>query len=329
MIWSFLRRHRALFITLALLAVPFLFLRANLKAPEERNGVDRFLLRLSAPIQYVFAVIGEGIADVWNDYIYLVDTKEENERLRFELGRLRLENRKLKDVAAENVRLREMLRLRESNPGEFVAARVIGRSLSPFFRVMRIRVDQAEGQIKRMMPVVTHEGLVGYVSSIVGAYADVTLIVDSDARVPVVVEETQSNGILSGTGELDRYACRVEHLRPNVDDVRVGHHILTSGRDDVYPRNLLVGTVAGITRRGARQLQEVEVAPAVDFSRLEVVLVYIRRAPPPPPLPSPATAPEPEPGPATGAPATSLAPPANEPLVGPITPPAVRDAAGR
>ena len=310
MIWSFLRRHRALFLTVVLLAVPFLFLRANLKEQSELNPVDRFLLRLSAPIQYVLAVIGEGIADVWNDYIYLVDTKEENERLRFELGRVRQENRKLKDVAAENVRLREMLRLRETNPGEFVAARVIGRSLSPFFRVMRIRIDQAEGQIRRMMPVVTHEGLVGYVSNVVGAYADVTLAVDADARVPVVVEETQSNGILSGTGEPDRYACRIEHLRPNVDDVRVGHHILTSGRDDVYPRNILVGTVSNITRRGARQLQEVEVAPAVDFSRLEVVLVYVRRAPAPPPLPQPA-----EP---------AATPPAEEPMVpAEIPPPAL------
>jgi rod shape-determining protein MreC len=316
MIWSFLRRHRALFLTLVLLAVPFLFLRANLKSAEELNPVDRFLLRLSAPIQYVLAVIGEGISDVWNDYIYLVDTKEENERLRFELGRLRLENRKLKDVAAENVRLREMLRLRESNPGEFVAARVIGRSLSPFFRVMRIRIDQAEGQIQRMMPVVTQEGLVGYVSSVIGPYADVTLIVDSDARVPVVVEETQSNGILNGTGELDRYACRVEHLRPNVDDVRVGQHILTSGRDDVYPRNVLVGTVADITRRGARQLQEVEVTPAVDFSRLEVVLVYIRRAPSPPPIPA-APPPAAPPLPGAGAAGGSGAGPA-EPVVGPV-----------
>jgi len=281
MIGQFLRRYRALLLTLVLLAVPFFFLRANLKSPEQRNPVDRFLLRLSAPIQYVFAVIGEGIADVWNDYIYLVETKEENERLRFELGRVRLENRKLKDVVAENVRLREMLRLRESNPGEFVAARVIGRSLSPFFRVMRIRIDQAEGQVRPMMPVVTHEGLVGYVSSVVGPYAEVTLVVDADARVPVIVEETQSSGVLSGTGELDRYAARIEHLRPNVDDVRVGHHVLTSGRDDVYPRNVLVGTVASVTRRGARQLQEVEVAPAVDFSRLEVVLVYVRRPPPP------------------------------------------------
>lgn len=312
MIWQFLRRYRALFLTLVLLAVPFFFLRANLKSPDQLNPVDRFLLRLSAPIQYVFAVIGEGIADVWNDYIYLVETKEENERLRFELGRVRLENRKLKDVAAENVRLREMLRLRESNPGEFVAARVIGRSLSPFFRVMRIRIDQAEGQVRPMMPVVTHEGLVGYVSSVVGPYAEVTLVVDADARVPVIVEETQSSGVLSGTGELDRYAARIEHLRPNIDDVRVGHHVLTSGRDDVYPRNVLVGTVAAITRRGARQLQQVEVAPAVDFSRLEVVLVYVRR--PPPPEPSP----EPE-APAEGAPEE---PPAGgpadvEPRVGP------------
>jgi rod shape-determining protein MreC len=313
MIWSFLRRHRALFLTVVLLAVPFLFLRANLKEQTELNAVDRFLLRLSAPIQYVLAVIGEGIADVWNDYIYLVDTKEENERLRFELGRVRQENRKLKDVAAENVRLREMLRLRETNPGEFVAARVIGRSLSPFFRVMRIRIDQADGQIRRMMPVVTHEGLVGYVSNVVGAYADVTLAVDADARVPVVVEETQSNGILSGTGELDRYACRIEHLRPNVDDVRVGHHILTSGRDDIYPRNILVGTVSNITRRGARQLQEVEVAPAVDFSRLEVVLVYVRRAPAPPPLPEPT-----EP---------AATPPAEEPMVPAEVPPPALPAA--
>lgn len=322
MIWQFLRRYRALFLTLVLLAVPFFFLRANLKSPDELSPVDRFVLRLSAPIQYVFAVIGEGIADVWNDYIYLVDTKEENERLRFELGRVRLENRKLKDVAAENVRLREMLRLRESNPGEFVAARVVGRSLSPFFRVMRIRIDQAEGQVRPMMPVVTHEGLVGYVSSVVGAYAEVTLIVDSDARVPVVVEETQSSGVLNGTGELDRYAALIEHLRPNADDVRVGHHVLTSGRDDVYPRNILVGTVAAITRRGARQLQQVEVAPAVDFSRLEVVLVYVRRPAPPPAAPAePTEAPPPEEPPVPAGPAPGGPPaPAPEPTTAPAGP---------
>lgn len=279
MIWAFLRRHRGLFVTLALLAVPFLFLRSNLKAKQDLNPFDEFLLQTSAPVQYVLAVVGEGISDVWEDYIYLVDTKEENERLRFEMGRLRLENRTLKDVAAENARLRDMLRLREAHPGEFVAARVIGRSMSPFFRVMRIRLDRADAAIRSMMPVLTHEGLVGYVRAVAGAYADVTLVADPDARVPIVVEETRSYGLLRGTGEEDRYACTVEHLRPGGDDVREGHHVLTSGRDDVYPRNVLVGTVSRVVRRGARQPQTIEVAPAVDFSRLEVVLVYVRRPP--------------------------------------------------
>lgn len=259
-----------------MLAVPFVFLRSNLKAKEDLTTFDRFILRISAPIQYVLAVIGEGISDVWNDYIYLVDTKEENERLRFELGRLRLENRKLKDVAAENFRLREMLRLRESNPGEFVTARVIGRSMSPFFRVLRIQIDQADGAIRPMMPVLTHEGLVGYVDSVYGSYADVTLVVDPEAHVPILVEETQSVGLLRGTGELDRYACTIEHLRPRMDEIREGYHILTSGRDDVYPRNVPVGTVSRIVYRATRRPQEVEVTPAVDFSRLEVVLVYLR-----------------------------------------------------
>ena len=43
------RRYRDTFIVVLLLAVPFFFLRANIRNPEEMSAVDRALMRVAAP----------------------------------------------------------------------------------------------------------------------------------------------------------------------------------------------------------------------------------------------------------------------------------------
>ena len=64
------KRYRDAIIVTALLAVPFFFLRANMKKPENLNAFDRALLRVSAPIEYAAATLARGASDVFSDYVY-------------------------------------------------------------------------------------------------------------------------------------------------------------------------------------------------------------------------------------------------------------------
>src|SRR4029453_16681539 len=93
------------------------------------------------------------------------------------------------------------------------------------------------------MPVVTPEGLVGQINSIVGRYANVTLIVDARSAVDAMVERTGARGILRGTGERNRYAAQIEYLQ-RTDDVRVGDTVVTSGLGCRFPAGLFLGRVA-------------------------------------------------------------------------------------
>jgi rod shape-determining protein MreC len=269
---TFFKRYRDVFICIAALVIPFFFLKANLKDESQLNPVDRIILMLSAPIQWGATAAAESVGDVWSDYMYLVDAKEENERLRFEIQRLRAENNLYLEAAQEVRRLRQMLGFSDTFGGELRAARVIGRGTSEQFRVVRLRLDVGDSVVKKGMPVVTFEGLVGQITDVTGNYSDVLLTVDRKSQVPVVVQRSGAQGILRGTGELDRYSCDVEYLLRS-DEVREGDQLFTSGAGGKFPEGLLAGRIVSVTRENLGLFQKVVVEPAVNFSRLKEVFV--------------------------------------------------------
>lgn len=270
---NFFRRFRDAAIVAALVAIPFFFLKANLTEPEDMGMLDRLVLQASAPIQYVANQVADGVSSVVEDYVWLVDVHAENERLHEENARLRHRLRQLGHVEEENERMRDLLQLRDQVEGETCSAQVIGKEVSQFFRVMRVRLDRGERDFVRPgMPVISAEGLVGQVRRTSGRYSDVLLTVDQTSAIDVVVRSTGARGILRGTGEDDRYLCRIQYLRRE-DEVQVGDEVYTSGLGRRFPANILVGRVTRIVREDFGLYQQAEVAPAVDFSTLEEVLI--------------------------------------------------------
>jgi len=270
---SSFKRFRDAALCVALLAIPFFFLNANLKDPEHTNALDRMVLTISSPIQLVASSTARWFSGVWQDYVYLVDVKQDNDRLRSENGRLAEENRRLRYETLENRRLRSLLQLRERIGGELIGAQVIGRDISRFFRVTRVRLDRGErDRVHAGMPVITSRGLVGQVRRSWGRYSDVLLTVDRTSAVDVVVQRTGARGMLRGTGEDDRYLARLQYLRRE-DDIRVGDLVHTSGLGQRFPASILVGRVTRIVRREFGLDQEAEITPAVNFSNLDEVLI--------------------------------------------------------
>jgi rod shape-determining protein MreC len=266
-------RYRVVLLCVVLGSIPFFFLRTTLKDPTRYDEFDRLMLPIVGWLQDVIDRPVRGAAEIWSDYIYLVRVKRENDRLTAENARLRAEVARHQSEYSENHRLRRLLQLRVETPGEVYAAEVIARDTSPEFRVMRLAItSQDRTRLRAGQPVITPDGLVGQVSRVFADYADVLLSVDSRSAVDVIIERSSARGIVRGTGERDRYAAKVEYLQ-RTDDVRVGDAVLTSGLGCRFPARLLVGRVAAVTRRDFGLYQEVEIAPAVDFSRLSEVLV--------------------------------------------------------
>ena len=88
--------------------------------PEEQRGAlyRRFEETVAAPLEYGAAVLARGGARVVSGYVYLLDVKEDNNRLVFENARLRGRVRELESAEAENRRLRRLRRGRNQSRGE-------------------------------------------------------------------------------------------------------------------------------------------------------------------------------------------------------------------
>lgn len=269
----FLRRYRDLIISILLLTLPFVFLNTNLKNPDNHNPLDEVVFQISSWIQHIIDVPTRYAADTWNHYVYLVDSREENGRLRRENARLREENRRFNIVQEESRRLNKMLGFRETFNGELVSARVIAKDTNRFFRVVRLRIDRSNTEVRPGMPVLTYDGLVGQVERTWGSFSDVQMLVDPSSSIDVVVQRTSSRGTLRGTGDLNKYACNIEYLR-RTDEVRIGDLVFTSGAGRRFPQGILVGRITSITRRNFGLYQQAEVSPAVDLSRIREVFVH-------------------------------------------------------
>lgn len=268
------KRLRDTVLVVLLLALPFFFLRASIRRPEELSAVDRTILRLAAPLQYAAAALSRGTSRLVGQYVYLVDVKADNDKLVYENARLRAGQRELADALAENRRLRRLLGLRDTVQHETVSALVVSKDTTEYFRVWHLTLDSPNAQIRPNMPVISLDGAVGTVLRVADHEADVQLTVDSGFGVDVVVERTGARGFVRGSGDRSKYAVRVEYV-PRTDLVEVGDLLVTSGVGCRFPKGVPVARVSKVVRRDFGIYQTVEAEPTVDFSRLEEVLVVL------------------------------------------------------
>jgi rod shape-determining protein MreC len=266
-----LKRYRDLVLVGLLLLVPLVFFFAHAKHPSERSSFDRVILAVTAPLEKGVAWCVNGALGLWNGYVDLRHAQESARRLKEELGVARLDQLELARLRAENERMAKLLAFAEQAPARrVVGGRVIGVRLDPK-GLQLVTIDRgANDGVARMMPVVTSQGVVGRVHDVTGSTADVLLLSDRNSSIAVRVERTRARANVRGTGSPD--LCRLEYALRS-DDMGEGDLLVTSGTDGVFPRGFPVGRIAGLKRAGQGLYQRADVAPAVDVTKLEEVLV--------------------------------------------------------
>lgn len=271
---GFFKRYRDVFLVVLLLAVPFFFLRASIRNPEELNALDRILMRIAAPVQYLASATARGVSDVVSEYIYLRDVGRDNNRLSRKVERLQHDVRELSRIRRENDRLRKTLGLRENLSVETVSAVVTTKTPTEFFRIAHLALDHGGAAVRENMPVIAQGGTVGLVKSISGDSATVYLVADAGFGVDVVLSRTGARGFVRGVGDESNYTVRVEYVRRS-DEVEVGDMLVTSGVGCRFPAGIAVARVTEVKRRDFGSYQTVIAEPTVDFSRLEEVLIVV------------------------------------------------------
>jgi rod shape-determining protein MreC len=199
----------------------------------------------------------------------LARLQQRNLELESEVSRLQAEVIELNQQISEARVLEALVDFARVNPeNQYVAAEVIGRDVSPFLQYVFINRGSDNG-LRRGMPVVTQQGLVGRIAAVTANAARVQLITDAGSNVNVRLEPSRSQATLHGdvTGELSL------DLIPQTAEVKNGDLVLTSGLGGNFPQNIIVGQVASVRSRDNDLFQRASVQPAEDFSQLEIVLV--------------------------------------------------------
>ena len=263
----------------ALVVVPLGVFFAQARHPSDRTPGDRFVLALTSPIEKVVDWTVTGALSVWQRYASLRSIRERAEGLSREVNGLRRELGGLSGLKQENERLERLLGFARSHPDQReVGARVIGARMDPGgLQVVTIDRGSSDG-LKRMMPVVNADGVVGRVHTLAAHSADVLLLIDRNSSVAVRVDRSRARANVRGQGAPG--PCRLDYALRS-DDLIEGDLLVTSGTDGVYPRGLPVGKVTRVRRAGYGLYQAAEVVPAADVNKLEEVLVLVAGAPAP------------------------------------------------
>jgi len=272
--FSFLARHRGTIVGFLMLTLPLASLWYHGLNHKKPTVYEHVLSRMTGPAQnFMSSVIGS-VSLVWNDYVWLVGVQEENHRLRKQHETLSGLVQDREQLKKENSRLKSLLAFKGEHP-ELVtlAARVVAKDVSPFHRVLRIKLSAgANHGIRRNQPVVTSAGVVGHVDRTVGDYAVVKLAVDAGSRISVDVVDRDIKGVVSGSGDKNTYLASFVADDPK-RKIKARDMLVTNGEDERFPRGLVVGYVGATPPKQKEAGRLYSVIPAVPFATLSEVLV--------------------------------------------------------
>lgn len=206
-------------------------------------------------------------------YLQALDSALASERqAQLALARQAEAGAKVLALTAENERLRALLAISPALQTRSLAAEVMYAARDPYSH--RIVIDRGATQGVRLGAPVIHEGgVLGQVTRVYPLSAEVSLLVDKDAAIPVLNPRTQVRGAAFGgaTGP-DGPALELRFVSANAD-LQIGDELQTSGLDGVYPPGLAVARVLSVERRSQSGYANVLLAPAATTGDLRHVLV--------------------------------------------------------
>lgn len=267
------RKSTVVGITITVLILIFLVIVSNLKIDKISQIGNPFTSFVNT-IQNGIVYLKNKIAGNDSFFINIDEMKKENEELKNKNKQLEESLRELEIVKAENATLKEYVNLTDKY-GEYSThpADVIQLDISNYTKTIIINVGKKDG-IDVNMPVISDKGLVGHVISVTDNTAKVQTIIDTASTVTCTISTTRdsivSRGVIDSNNELKA------SFIPTEASVLEGDKVETSGIGGIYPKGIHIGTIKKVVNTKNITNRYAIIETAVDFSKLETVLVITK-----------------------------------------------------
>jgi rod shape-determining protein MreC len=266
---SLLNRYRNITVLLLVIMAQLVLLAVSAKNDQDVRFIRIWTVTAVTPVARIVEGLRGGGTGFLHNYILLHDTNQENQRLRSELDRMKMENVFLKNELNTADRAKALQVFQQHTPSRTVAATIIATGAGSSSKVVFVDRGTVSG-VQRGMAVVTPDGIVGKVIAAYPTASQVLLITDPDFAAGVVTQKSQVHGTLKGQGTPQ---CKVDYVAFE-EKVEPGEWVYTSGDDRIFPRGFPVGIIKAV--RPGQPFKEILVEPSgLQRGLVEDVLILI------------------------------------------------------
>jgi rod shape-determining protein MreC len=265
---TLLNRYRNITVLVLAIFAQLVLLAYQVKSAEDVPMIRVWVVSAVTPLAKALEVIRTGTVGFVEGYITLHDTRQENLRMKEELGKLKMENQFLKSELSTADRAKALVAFQAQTQSKTLAARIIGLGAGVNSKVVFVDRGSVSG-VEKGMAVVTPDGIVGKVLAAYPTASQVLLITDPNFAAGVISQKHHARGTLKGQGYAD---CKVEYVQ-NEENLDAGEWFYTSGDDRIFPKGFPVG-VTRVVRSG-QGMKDVYVEPSGLQHGLEEVLILL------------------------------------------------------
>lgn len=258
-------------ITIIILILIVVFSNAD----SETSFLENAASKLVMPIQNGLTYLKNGISGNSTFFTDINNLKEENKQLKERNSELEQSLRELENIKTQNETLKEYLDLTEKY-GEYktIPGYVINKDISNYSKTIVINIGKKDG-VEVNMTVIGNEGLVGHIISVTDSTAKVQTIIDTASSVSCSMSTTKEAIVCKGTLD-DKSSLKAMYI-PTDSNVIQGDSIETSGLGGIYPKGIHIGTIKKVTNTQNMTDRYALVEAAVDFDKLDTVLVITNK----------------------------------------------------
>jgi len=206
----------------------------------------------------------------------LNNIRKEYETLLLKVQDYELQSREYAALKEENIRLKQLLDLSSLPEAKKIAAHIIARDPSNTYSSIVIDKGSSSG-IKKYMPVIAYqngvEGLIGKIIEVHATTSTLQALYDQRFFAAARLANTRTEGMINGQGHRDSPLNLLYISKTEIDQLKQGDIVVTSGLDRIFPPDIMIGRVGNFKINDFSSSLSIDIIPTIDSSKIEYVFV--------------------------------------------------------
>lgn len=268
-------------LILLLVGMVFLVALISFSLRERTNATlpEQIIKDTVGVAQSIVAKPANYIAGVFDNIDSLLNTYEENKRLKARLDEFVAVQAEASDLKSDIKKFQELMDKSESLKAyDPIHATVIARNPDQWEEKIILDKGSSHG-VEKNMAVMTAKGLIGKVTLVTPFTSEVELLYSNNpnyrVRVSAMVQgDKQAYGLIEGYDK-ERNELIMKRIDSRVT-VKKGQQVVSSGLGGVFPKNVPIGEITEVSTDDYGLTKLAYVKPSADFSILDYVVIAKR-----------------------------------------------------